>query len=83
MQDDIRKYAVALRATGVPSSEISEKIDNAMKYKSLGGVAAFDVKSGAMNRGKYYIRTLTPEMLEIIGFKSEKEYVDFLNSTLK
>jgi hypothetical protein len=83
MQDDIRKYAVSLRATGVPSGEISEKIDNAMKYKSLGGVAAFDVKSSALNRGEYHIRTLTPEMLEIIGFKSEKEYVDFLNSTLK
>lgn len=83
MQDDIRKYANSLRATGVPSEEISKRIDNALKYKSLGGVASFDIKSGALSRGEYHIRTLTPEMLQILGYNSEKEYVDFLNSTLK
>ena len=83
MQDDIRKYATSLYATGVPGTEISKKIDNSMKYKSLGGVAAFDISSENLILGKYHIRTLTPEMLEVLGYKSEKEYVDFLNSTLK
>jgi hypothetical protein len=83
MQDDVRKYATSLYATGVPGSEISKKIDNSMKYKSLGGVAAFDISSENLIRGKYHVRTLTPEMLEMLGYKNQQEYVDFLNSTLK
>lgn len=83
MQDDIRKYAVSLRATGVPGSEIPEKIDNALKDKSLGGVAAFDISAENLNKGIYYIRTLSPEMLEVLGYKNQQEYQDFLNSTLK
>jgi hypothetical protein len=83
MQDDIRKYATSLYATGVPGSEISKKIDNSLKYKSLGGIAAFDVSSENLIAGKYHIRTLTPEMLEMLGYKNQQEYQDFLNSTLK
>lgn len=83
MQDDIRKYAVSLRATGVSGKEISEKIDNGLKFKSLGGVAAFDISAEKLDRGIYHIRTLSPEMLEMLGYKNEKEYQDFLNSTLK
>ena len=83
MQDDVRKYATSLYATGVPGTEISKKIDNSMKYKSLGGVAAFDVSSENLIQGKYHVRTLTPEMLEMLGYKNQQEYVDFLNSTLK
>jgi hypothetical protein len=83
MQDDVRKYATSLYATGVPGTEISKKIDNSMKYKSLGGVAAFDISSENLIQGKYHIRTLTPEMLEMLGYKNQQEYVEFLNSTLK
>lgn len=83
MQDDIRKYAVSLRATGVSGKEISEKIDKGLKFKSLGGVAAFDISAEKLDRGIYHIRTLSPEMLEMLGYKNEKEYQDFLNSTLK
>lgn len=83
LQDDVRKYATSLYATGVPGSEISKKIDNSMKYKSLGGVAAFDISSENLIKGKYHVRTLTPEMLEMLGYKNQQEYVEFLNSTLK
>ena len=83
LQDDVRKYATSLYATGVPGTEISKKIDNSMKYKSLGGVAAFDISSENLIKGKYHVRTLTPEMLEMLGYKNQQEYVEFLNSTLK
>jgi hypothetical protein len=83
LQDDVRKYATSLYATGVPGTEISKKIDNAMKYKSLGGIASFDVSSENLIAGKYHIRTLNPEMLEMLGYKNQQEYQDFLNSTIK
>jgi hypothetical protein len=83
LQDDLRQYAIALYKTGVPSSVIQEKMNNSLKFGSMGQAASFDVKAEAILEGKYYIRTLTPEMLEVLGYKNEKEYQDFLNSTLK
>jgi hypothetical protein len=83
LQNDLRQYAIALYKTGVPSTVIEEKINNSLKFGSMGQAASFDVKAESLLNSKYYIRTLTPEMLQILGYNSEKEYVDFLNSTLK
>lgn len=83
LQDDLRKYALALYSTGVPSSVIQEKMNNSLKFGSMGQAASFDVKAENIMNAQYYIRTLSPEMLEMLGYKNQKEYQDFLNSTLK
>ena len=83
LQSDLRQYALALYKTGVPMSVIEERMDKSLKLGSMGQTASFEVKSNDLMEGRYYIRTLTPEMLEILGYKNQQEYQDFLNSTLK
>jgi hypothetical protein len=58
-------------------------MNNSLKFGSMGQAASFDVKADAIMNARYYIRTLTPEMLEILGYKNQQEYQDFLNSTIK
>jgi hypothetical protein len=83
LQNDLKQYALALYTTGVPSSVIEERMDKSLKLGSMGQVASFEVKANDILEGRYYIRTLTPEMLEILGYKNQQEYQDFLNSTIK
>jgi hypothetical protein len=83
LQSDLRQYALALYKTGVPSNIIQEKMNNSLKFGSMGQAVSFDVKAESIMNGRYYIRTLSPEMLEMLGYKNQQEYQDFLNSTLK